>query len=375
MLESFLTKLNLEQYGTEGYQMYRIPGIVATRLGTVLAHYEARMGVGDWTKQDIILRRSTDNGQSWSDRIILVEGTSTETFHNATMIVGKHSDTIYFMWHRNYAQCFLIRSEDEGGTWTEPTEITEVFEKFRTEYNWNVIGNGCGHSIQLRSGRLVVSIWMSNGGQIHRPSVLSSIYSDDNGLTWQRGSIIWNEDGLVNPSEATVVELSDGSVMMNFRHESPNRRRGVVISHDGGATWGDVKYDEQLPDPICEGHLLRIAFPEIQGFSGILFSNCAFDGEGDIIERDWHGSEQKFLWGSQSRKYLTVRLSLDEGVTWAYSKMLEEFSGYSDLAISPDRKTIFCLYERDWVDGENAFTKYLAVATFNLAWLTDGRMA
>ncbi|MDR6550318.1 glycosyl hydrolase 2 galactose-binding domain-containing protein [Paenibacillus qinlingensis] len=347
---------------------------ISARRGTVIAYYEARMGEGDWTKQDVIMRRSTDNGETWSDRIMLVEGTSTETYHNSSMIASRTGDTVYLFWHRNYANCFYIQSEDEGITWSDPVEITYVFKMFRNEYDWNVIGNGTGHSIQMRSGRLVIPVWLSNGGELHRPSVVSSIYSDDGGTTWERGSIVWNTNGWINPSEATVVELDDGSVMMNFRHESAERRRGVVISKDGGATWGEPYWDNQLHDPICEGSLLRIAYPETSGFSGILFSNCAFDGADNIQEHTFQ-TGVKFLWGSQSRRNLTIRLSVDEGKSWRYSRLLETYSGYSDLAVSSDGQTIFCLFERDWVDNQCAFTKYLSLATFNLAWLSNGEIS
>ncbi|WP_127579704.1 sialidase family protein [Paenibacillus koleovorans] len=370
---AYLNKVNFEEYDTGGYKMYRIPGIVVTRRGTVLAHYEARMGTGDWTKQDVIMRRSTDNGETWSERIMLVEGIAKETFHNASMIAAKKSDTVYLFWFRNYANGYMTRSEDDGLTWSEPVEITSVFEKFRSEYDWNVIANGTGHAIELRSGRLVIPVWLSNGGEVHRPSVLSSIYSNDGGTTWERGSIIWDKDGWVSPSESTAVELADGSVMMNFRHESDTRSRGVAISPDGGVTWGEPIHATDLPDPICEGSILRIAFSETRGFSGILFSNCAFDGEGDIEWRTFSDGT-RFKWGNQSRRNLTIRLSLDEGKTWNYSSLLELEAGYSDLAISNDGQTIFCLYERDWMERQCAFTKHMTIARFNLAWVTDGEM-
>lgn len=370
--KEFMGKHNFEEYETGGYMMYRIPGIVVTNKGTVLAHYEARMGKGDWTKQDVILRRSTDNGENWSDRIKLVEGDSEETIHNACMIVENETDIIHFLWHKNYNQCFYQKSIDDGLSWTEPVEITYVFEEFRKEYDWNVIAVGPGHGIQLENGRLLIPAWLSTGGKRHRPSVLSTIYSDDGGESWERGEIIWNSEDFINPNETVAVELENGNVLLNIRHESPVPYRAVAISSDGATYWTTPVYDKELPDPVCFGSIQRFTKEEDTGFSAILFSNCAFKDEKG---RKAKAEGKVNHWSREARRNLTIRLSLDECNSWEYARLLEEKAGYSDLAVSKDKKTIFYLYEREWVDGVCTNTKHMAVARFNIEWVTEGEVS
>lgn len=364
--KAIINKTNLEEFGKNGYMMYRIPGIIVSSRNTVLSYYEARMGKGDWTKQDIYLQRSEDNGETWSERKLLVQGNESETLHNAVMVVDNQNDLIHFLWHKNYDQCFYQRSTDDGITWSEPKEITYVFERFRQEYDWNVIAVGPGHGICLKNGRLFIPAWLSNGGQIHRPSVLSCIYSDDQGETWERGEIIWADDEFINPNETTAVQLEDGRVLMNIRHESNLHRRAYSISNDGATGWSKPEYDMDLIDPICFGSLIRFAEKEEDGYSGILFSNCAYeDLEGARLKAEGKVS----FWSSDARRNLTIKLSTDECKTWQYAKLLEEQAGYSDIAVSRDKRYIYCLYEREWVDGSCTNTKYMAVARFNLSWV------
>jgi sialidase-1 len=353
----FLDKSNLEEFGTGGYMMYRIPGMVVTNKGTVLAYYEARMGKGDWTKQDIYLRRSLDNGHTWEERILLVKGEENETLHNAVMIAENSGDTIHFLWGKNYNSVFYQKNSDEGLNWSEPVEITYVFELFRLEYNWNVIAVRPGHGIQLKDGRLFAPVWLSTGGKHHRPSVVSSIYSDDYGKTWHRGEILWGSEEFINPNETSAVQLSNGDILMNMRHESKTHYRAATVSKDGESDWSAPLYDMDLPDPICCGSILSLYEDNGLESSNIIFSNCANGG----------------LQGGNVRTNLSIKMSLDECGSWKYSKLLEQYGGYSDLAASADGKTIFCFYERDWVDGSCFNIKYLTVARFNSEWISEGQ--
>jgi sialidase-1 len=350
----FFDKSNLEEFGIGGYMMYRIPGIVVTNHGTVLAYYEARMGKGDWTKQDIYLRRSQDNGDTWEERILLVKGAEEETLHNAVMITENSGNTIHFLWGQNYNRYFYQKSSDEGLNWSDPAEITYVFEQFRLEYDWNVIAVGPGHGIQLKNGKLFAPVWLSTGGKSHRPSVVSSIYSDDCGATWHRGEIVWASKEFINPNETSAVQLSNGYVLMNMRHESKTHFRAVTISKNGANDWSTPVYDTELPDPICCGSILRLADDTGFGSGKIIFSNCACQG----------------LQGGNVRTNLSIKMSLDLCRSWKYNKLLEQHGGYSDLAASTDGRTMFCFYERDWVDGSCFNIKYLTVARFNTEWIT-----
>ncbi|HEY5311049.1 MAG TPA: sialidase family protein, partial [Pirellulales bacterium] len=350
-----LTKTDLFAAGTNGYKTYRIPGLVATGAGTVLAYCEARRsGFGDWDDIDIVLRRSTDGGRTWRETQKIAD--YGELPANNPAAIADRSGTIHLLHCVNYARCYYLRSTDQGANWSRPVEITDVFERYRPEYNWNVIATGPGHGIQLASGRLVMPVWLSTGGRKHRPSLVSVIYSDDHGASWQRGEILGRE--LVNPSETEAVELADGGVMLNMRTENIQRRRFLSISANGATGWSQPAPADDLLEPVCMGSMLRwpagSAPPTL-----ILFSNPNHLGASPSTGAKGISSD---------RVDLTVHASRDQGRSWPISKLLESGpSGYSDLAATGDG-TILCLYERG--SRESMYhTRWLTLARLNTAWL------
>ena len=155
-----------------------------------------------------------------------------------------------------------------------------------------------------------------------------------------------------NPSETLAVELSDGSVMLNIRHESPNHRRAVTVSPDGATGWADIRFDETLVEPVCMGSLLRVG-------DTVLFANP------DSTEP--RNPENPL--GSWKRQNLSVRLSEDEGRTWQYERVIEPgVSGYSDLAAESEGM-IYCVYEDGTPSDRGTHVKYLTVARFDLDWI------
>jgi sialidase-1 len=360
--------VNLWNGGIGGYGTYRIPGIVVTKRGTVIAYTSARrdLSFGDWSDIDIVLRRSTDGGRTWepSRRIA---GDSKGVTDNPVAIVDSETGVIHFLFQKDYARCYYMHSEDDGRTFSEPVDITAVFEQFRTEYDWHVIAPGVGHAIQLRNGRLLVPIWMSIGKQesprirAHRPSAVATIYSDDHGRTWKRGDIIVNSsDQIPNPSESMAVQLSDGSVMMNIRNESTRHRRVVSVSPDGATHWSTPRFDETLFEPVCAASIIRYSLDRRGGRGSILFSNPdseTIPGVG--------------MFQFRARQNLTLRMSYDEGRTWPVQRVIDPgVTGYSDLAVGPD-KTIYCIYESGAIRGSEGNNPHITVARFNLAWLMN----
>jgi len=209
-------------------------------------------------------------------------------------------------------------------------------------------------------------MWLSTGkgGHAHRPSIVSTIYSDDDGQAWQVGDVIANETKpLVNPNESVLLELADGRVMINIRSESPEHRRAVAVSPDGSTKWTTPKFNEQLLEPICMANLIRWTSAKDGGKNRIVFSNP------HNLERAGAKPGQ-----GRDRKNLSLKLSYDEGETWPINKTLEAGgSGYSDLAIAPDGN-LLCFYERTVVDeATKKRTSCLTLARMSLAWLTDGK--
>jgi sialidase-1 len=372
--EPLLEKRDLFEANTGGYALYRIPGLVATKKGTLLAYCEARKNSrSDWGSIDILMRRSTDGGKTWDPprKIVSPPKDATKnpvalaqklarpgevTINNPVAIADWRTGAVHFLYCVEYARCFYQRSDDDGETFSGPVEITSAFERFRPEYDWKVLATGPGHGIQLSNGRLLVPIWLSTGtgGHAHRPSAVSVVYSDDHGKTWDRGDIVVADPRPANPSETAAVELADGRVMLNIRHESEPRVRGVSISRDGVTGWSQMRLDGALPEPVCFGSLVRLSKRPVGDKDRILFVNP-------------HNPT------GRERRNLTVKLSEDEGRTWPVSRSVEPgTSGYSDLAVGPGG-VIFCLYERGTAGRESTGLPSLCLARFNLEWLAEGR--
>lgn len=382
-----LEKTDLFTAGEGGYALYRIPGVVVTAKGTLLAYAEARKSAsGDWGHIDIVLRRSTDGGKTWGpiytfarpqgeferNPAAVKQGLGKRgelTLNNPVAIVDRTPGVVHFMYCLEYGRCFYLKSEDDGLTFSPPREITSAFERLKETYPWIVLATGPAHGIQLTSGRLIVPVWLSRGtgGHAHRPSVVSTLYSDDHGASWQLGDIVANEtDPLINPNETIIAELADGRVVLNMRSESKAHRRAIATSPDGATGWSQPAFQDELVEPICMASMIRLSTTRTSDKNRLLFAN-----PDNLARRDGKEVEGK----SRDRKNLTVRLSYDEGAKWSLAKVLEAGpSAYSDLAVGPDG-TIYCFYERSSTDGNDYRTKFLTVARFNLEWLTDGKDA
>jgi sialidase-1 len=378
--EPFLEQTAIFEAGQGGYAHYRIPAIAISANGTILAFTEARKSTrGDWGTTDILMRRSRDGGRSWDEprKAAHVEGEIQQnpaaleqglaqpgevTYNNFVPVADRRGETLHFVFCVEYARAYYMRSDDDGETFSDPVDITSTFEQFRPEYEWKVLATGPGHGIQLDNGRLLVPVWLSDGsgGHAHRPSVVAVIYSDDGGRTWERGDVVVRRPELVNPSETVAVQLADGRVMLNIRHESPEHRRAISYSDDGAADWTEPKLHPELLEPVCMASMTRLSRQPEAAKHRLLFANPHSDEPRDPDNPD----------GSRKRQNVTVKLSYDEGETWPVWKTLEPGpSGYSDLAVGPDG-TIYCFYERGV--GPQGGTGSLTVARFNLEWLTDG---
>lgn len=341
--------------GTDGYHTYRIPAIIVTTNETVLAFCEGRKNSrSDTGKIDLLLKRSTDSGKTWSAQQI-VRSDGENVCGNPAPVLDETTGIIWLLmtWNlgadgereinngtsKDSRRVFVTRSPDDGVTWAKPREITSSIK--RAEWRWYATGpvNGIQLTRGDHKGRLVIPCnhteLDNTGKSVSRSHV---IYSDDHGATWRLGG---SEDELTN--ESTIVERADGSLLQNMRSYHKKNRRAFATSRDAGATWSHVKFDEALIEPVCQGSILRYSWPETGGRSRILFSNPA----------------------GKERENLTVRLSYDEGATWAVSKVLHPSpSAYSCLAVLPD-KTVACLFEC----GKKSPYEKISLARIPLDWL------
>ena len=166
-----LTQQDLFRADTDGYAIYRIPGVVVTARGTILAYCEARRTTSDWGTIDILLRRSTDDGRTWGVpfKVADIAGPKPrnpvaiarnqarphDTTYNNPVCIASQDGTVHLLFCLEYMRCFYSRSDDDGTSWSTPVEITPVFEAFRPQYDWRVLATGPGHGIEHSSGRLL----------------------------------------------------------------------------------------------------------------------------------------------------------------------------------------------------------------------------
>jgi len=330
--------------GMDGYHTYRIPGLVVTTKGTLLAFCEGRKtGRSDHGDLDLVLKRSEDGGKTWSDQQIVYEegGTANITIGNPCPVVDQTTGTIWLPFCRNNDRVFITHSTDDGKTWAAPIEITENVK----DPEWGWYATGPGHGIQLQNGqhkgRLVVPCDCGDSkgwGQWDKKGRSLMIYSDDQGKTWRRGDI--TEKGM---NECEVVELADGSLLVSMRNYHGKSRRAFAISRDGGQSWSKPEHHDQVYCPTCQSSIHRYS---LEPKNIILYTGP----------------------GGGGRKNLTVRASYDEGKTWPVAKVLQEGpSAYSDLAVLPDG-SIACLYET----GEKHAYESITFARFSLQWLGSG---
>lgn len=344
----------IEHYGIGGFMSYRIPGIVVTAQGTLLVYYETRLEPSnDWSTRGIGMKRSTDGGKTFGPRQMLAysEGLAV---NNPLMIASKDG-SVHFFWQKDYRQAFYQVSEDDGVTFSEPVCLTEAMEQFRKQYDWSLYAFGPGHGIELKNGRLVVPVWLANGdGNNHYPTQVSTLVSDDGGKSWQAGELVRGSENTADPfawpNETQTVELSDGSVLLNIRHNGSNHFRYTAVSPNGKDHFTVPRPDFTLPDSICFGSIVRAGSGK-----DILFVNCA--NRENALPNGW-----------APRRKLTVRLSVDDAKNWKYSRQLTETGGYADIAASPDGTAYYCFFEQD-NPPDNRDPRQLTLAVFDQSWL------
>ncbi|MEV0279327.1 sialidase family protein [Streptomyces sp. NPDC050610] len=330
--------------GNEGYASYRIPAVVVSGEGTVLAFAEGRRAsAADSGDIDIVLRRSADGGRTWGP-LTVVSDNGRDTAGNPAPVVLSGGRVLLPQVHNaadateqrilrgqvsaaDGRRVWLQHSDDDGLTWSAPREITAQTKR----PGWRWYATTPGHALRLthgeHAGRVLVPanhttppLGADNGAE-PRYNSGHCVHSDDDGETWRIGYIDENPDGYVNVNETTAAELPDGRVYFNTRNDaaSPGHRADAV-SGDGGATL-DKPFRPQagLVTPIVQGSVLHLGHPDV-----LLFSGPA---------------------DPSYRALMTVRASRDSGLTW---RPVHTASGlpaaYSDL-VRVDAGTVGLLYE------------------------------
>jgi sialidase-1 len=346
--------------GEDGYPQVRIPAVVVTPKGTVLAFAEARQA-GDHSENDIVLKRSLDGGTAWQSLQVIGE-MGGDSLNDPCAVVLHGPDRVLLMYQRypkgyhtqkmahteaaelgyggpRNTQTFLTYSEDDGVTWSDPEDITRSIRRS------DAISVGSpGVGIQLKygrhKGRILLPLYeVMPPGETNRPYHNCAAISDDGGVTWRLGARV-PEDGLEGDAdECQLEELSDGTVIMDARQTSGSSRKGTR-SHDGGETWEPMYRVPDLVAPPCMGSILRIAAPR--------------EG-GDLLVASLPNTLKK-------RENGTLLISRDGGKTWPEKRVL--YSGgfaYSCLTQLAEGR-VGCLFERDGC-------AHITFAMFDVDWL------
>ena len=371
---------------TNGYYCYRIPGLIRTMQGTLIAFCEARQhSCSDWGHSAILARRCENPIQHfdhWQKPFIIKESermvaprNEIESFtalklaerygwkhglipvvtNNPVPIVDTFTGEIHLVYCEDYHHAFYTGSVDNGLTWSESVDITNVLEQLRPQYDWTVIASGPGQGLQLQhgehKGRLIVPFWMaSNPADVtaHQPSQVATIYSDDHGSTWQAGEFV--PFTVKDPNESKLVQRKDGTVMMISRSNQPLDKdqpvfhKAVSVSPDGISSWSEYRFDKTLPEPRCMGSLARLG-------DQLLYSSP----NPTAISEEFH-----------KRRNLTLWQSADEGRTWTHPLPIDRIdSAYSDLAVDEENGFVYALYEGNYVEGEYGLAGGMKVVKIN----------
>ncbi|MEN6577805.1 MAG: sialidase family protein [Phycisphaerales bacterium] len=347
--------------GADGYHTYRIPALLATQEGTLLAFCEGRKGSrSDSGDIDLLVKRSADGGRTWSTQQAVWDD-GANTCGNPCPVVDQTTGTIWLPMTWNHGKdsedrikqnagkdtrrVFITYSDDDGQTWAKPREITTDVK--RPEWRWYATGPGVG--IQLTQGpwkgRLLIpcdhTLVLPDDPDGYCSHV---IFSDDHGQTWRLG-------GAIRPAvnECQVVELSDGTLMMNMRnYDRSQTSRAIAASTDGGMNWSEIRHDPTLVEPICQASLVQHAKQTPDGRVCLLFSNPAHAESGKRLD-------------------MTVRMSEDRGTTWPVSRLLWPGpAAYSCLCAMPDGG-VTCLFEA----GRTHPYERIVLARFSRDWLVS----
>lgn len=320
----------LRHRGDDGVHSYRIPGLATTTRGTLLAIYDIRRDNSRDLQGDIDvgLSRSTDGGKSWERMKVIMDmkewGDKPEAENgigDPSILVDPFTNTIWVMalwahgrpgemlWNSSQAgmspeetgQLMVVKSEDDGVTWSRPVNITDQMK----DPKWKLMFNGPGKGITMRDGTLVFAGQYKDENNMPHSTI---IYSKNKGETWEIGT-----GAKSNTTEAQVVELNDGSLMLNMR-DNRGGSRSVAVTSDLGKTWTEHPSSRSaLIEPICMASL--ITYPENRAqedASWLFFSNpSSTEGRFDITVKA--SNDQGLSWPTD------YHLLLDSGTGWGYS--------------------------------------------------------
>lgn len=346
--------------GEDGHATYRIPAIIKLPNQDLLAFAEGRVnGSNDFGDINLVMKRSEDKGQSWSELYTLVDYDSLQAGNPAPVIDlhdPNYPDGVIYLFYntgnnheydvrmnQGVREVWMIRSMDLGKTWEKPKNITpQVHRPNNPDFNpnytfkedWRHYANTPGHAFQFQNGkykgRIYVAANHSSGDATSDWSDYQAhgFYSDDHGKTFQISESI----SIPGSNEAIAAELPNDRMIMSIRNQKGDiKQRILAFSSDGGATWDKEYFEASLPDPVCQGSILSFLDPS--GKVTLAHSNNA---------------------NTNQRNDLTIKFSRDQGENWTESILIDRknidsgsWTAYSDLVLLTTTRQLGILYEKD----------------------------
>ncbi|MDB0717614.1 sialidase family protein [Bacteroides xylanisolvens] len=325
--------------GTDGFELYRIPAIVKSKSNTLLAFAEARKARsnGDSGDIDLVVKRSSDNGKTWSKQITIWNDGQNTCGNPVPIVDDRGRIHLLMTWNfqtdkwgaitngtgEDSRRPYYTYSDDDGITWAQPVEITSSVKKEK----WDWYATGPCHGIQIQKGihkgRLVAPNYFTTRESGKVTSYSHIIYSDDYGKTWKPGE----PTPVGGVGECSVAEIGEGTLMLNMRADEGFYRKSCT-SIDGGLTWSSPQISIDQIDCKCQGSILSIG-------GAVFLSNAA---------------------SATERINMTIKKSTDNGKNWkGQYTVYEGNSGYSDIVELSDSQ-IAIIYE----GGEKRYTDGLA---------------
>lgn len=323
---------------------FRNVGLIQCPNGDLLAFVEARYAVSDHSEKDVLMRRSTDRGITWGP-YEAVWGHLDEDhagWKDPAPVVDEKTGRLFYFMNTNESEkrLFYMTSDDNGYNWSDPIRIPDSL--LRPE--WKRWRNNPGPGIQLKLGKYKHRMLIPGHIVTHEDRHFSVVwYSDDHGETWQV-----SETAVQGSDEVSIVELSDGRVLMNIRSHGdldpgldPDYRN-FMYSKNGGESWYGL---ETVHDLIWES------------------------GHGSITRMETSDGNRLFAFNPVvvKRRDLTCFVSYDEGKTWPFKRVIHEAGGYSSVVVM-DNYDIALAHNHGHAGQEG-----IDFVRFNLSWLTDGR--
>jgi sialidase-1 len=354
-------KVPVFESGKDGYKSFRIPAVIKLSNNDLLAFCEGRVNSSsDFGNIDIVMKRSRDNGNSWSAITILANYDSLQA-GNPAPVVDKNDPAfpqgkifLFYNTGNNHEgenrkglgvrEVWYISSTDNGLTWSKGINITnqthrpnqpKVNPLYNFKEDWRSYANTPGHALQISRGLYKGRIFVPANHSMGAPKdhfedyYAHAFYSDDHGKTFKLTESV----NIPGSNEATAAEISNNGIRFNARNQKGDiKARIIALSHNGGSHWDTTYFDKQLPDPVCEGSILNIGFKNNKHL--LAFCNAA---------------------DTKNRNNLTLRISDDEGLTWKKNividnatdpKLMSNNSAYSDIVLMK-KNNIGILYEKD----------------------------